>query len=165
MYQTSSAPSDAFRTDAWRLIRNLEEWGPRRTQTWHFRTHTWIFSAEYFRGFAVASWKAKRIAKESKFWIQIPTLSFLCTQILLWADLPYLYHTHTSKECILIQSCQITLSASRLPPSSHGWTPQDTFSLGSFQASKTDLGQLSRLILQVSRDKGPTPWSLLWQAE
>lgn len=27
--------------------------------------HTWIFSGEYFRDFAVASWKAKRVVKKS----------------------------------------------------------------------------------------------------
>lgn len=96
MCWTSPAPSDAFRTDARWLTRNLEEWGPGWMQGWHLRTHTWIFNAEYFRGFAVASWKAKRVAKESKFWIQvqIPPLSFLCTQSCFGQTCPtYMIHT------------------------------------------------------------------------
>lgn len=129
MLWTSPALSDAFRTDAWWLTRNREEQGLRCMQGWNFRTHTWIFNAEYFRGFAVASQKDTRIAKESKFWsqVQILTVSFLCMfKSLLCAELPYLHDVHTSQECSLIQTCQITPSASHLPASSHDWTPQTT---------------------------------------
>ena len=119
-------------------------------QGWHFRTHTWIFNAEYFRGFAVASWKAKRVAKESKLWtqVQIPTLSFLCTQSLLWADLPHLHDTPvknaSSSRAVKLPLVQATFQHPHMAERCK--TPS---LWGAFK--------LPRLILQVSRDKGPTP--------
>lgn len=87
-----------------------------------------------------ASWKANRIAKRAnsgfKFKFQ---LSLSCAQSFLWADLPCSHGTHTSQDGIFIQGLsKITFTVSQSPTSSAGWMLQDTFSLGSFQASKTD---------------------------